>query len=778
MSQFGQSFRSPSPATGPQAVRGQERKGPVGSVPAMVSQQRPKSAAVAGGAKTSQAASRISPVSSGPPSNLQRRSPSQLNDRSSGGAFETKPATAGPKHKRSTLAQGSATAGRRPSVAAGGGGYGFISANGTPRTQYSDAATPRGQGAPYTPSVTVNPNFDPKTSQKSSFGLRHHNTVNAVKAGGIAYDLPEVSSSSHLSEAAGAATGQRRFLSVHPGGRRSMPAAASPAAAGSLAAIGMSNSLDVGYNREVGGSAEQQRHAITEAIGLLETSQLLQHDAVLRDIVQIIVDRLNAQHNEPQRVVVTTDNGTQVNSVDTSTQTEAPKFKEKRMRPLAKGKPLARARRGDGINCSLSDSDVPSDQTDPPAESHGMGRRRNSLDDMSLSTNSPRESCDGLSREASEASGPVSVSSMVQMSVASASSTDASQTTTLAHDHMTPLHVSRQGADHYDDPLEGEDGDQGGHEIEPFAGAKADQASRLAGGVGAGLEGAGVRSLEGLKERTLMHALNVNLNHCIGTYQSELEGINELANSPDGTPLSPSEKHLLAMSPSPSIQTLKELKRILDHHYSKLFQAGKLASPYGLGSPATAEMWRLGMESALTAEGGDKFVDSQTGVTPERPMNPDPTKWSPGGAASATGVLAGAQPSGPVIPGHQQPAPAQTSDAAGLPVPRNVRMGNSPPKNVKTPLTQSRVPTLNLQPTRRLEQQGSLESPISTPRSGSAFLAHINSARSSNRSSTNSGSASSTPRLAQGTAIRIESNGTGAATLTHSALTASAHSRV
>jgi len=59
---------------------------------------------------------------------------------------------------------------------------------------------------------------------------------------------------------------------------------------------------------------------------------------------------------------------------------------------------------------------------------------------------------------------------------------------------------------------------------------------------------------------------------------------------PAGTPLSPSEKHLLAMSPSPSIQTLKELKRILDHHYSKLFHAGKLASAYGLGSPATAEM--------------------------------------------------------------------------------------------------------------------------------------------------------------------------------------------
>jgi hypothetical protein len=98
-------------------------------------------------ARRRQAASRISPVS-GPASNLQRRSPSQLNDRSSGGAFETKPAALGPKQKRSTLAQGSATAGRRPSVAAGGGGgYGFISANGTPRTQYSDAATPRGRPA-------------------------------------------------------------------------------------------------------------------------------------------------------------------------------------------------------------------------------------------------------------------------------------------------------------------------------------------------------------------------------------------------------------------------------------------------------------------------------------------------------------------------------------------------------------------------------------------------------------------------------------------------------
>merc|ERR1740117_188292 len=93
-------------------------------------------------------------------------------------------------------------------------------------------------------------------------------------------------------------------------------------------------------------------------------------------------------------------------------------------------------------------------------------------------------------------------------------------------------------------------------------------------------------------------------------------------------------------------------------------------------------------------------------------------------------------------------------------------MGNSPPKhkNVKTPLTQLRtVPQLNLPPARR-QDSGTLESPLSTPRSGSAFLAHINSARSS----TNSGSASSTPRLPQG-AIKIESHGT---TLTKAALEA------
>ena len=537
-----------------------------------------------------------------------------------------------------------------------------------------------GQGAPYTPSVTVNPNFD--GSQKSSFGLRHHNTVNAVKAGGIAYELPEMSAT-HLGEAPGPAAGQRRLLSVNAGVRRSI-AAGGPA--GSLGGISMNNSLELGHSRDAGGSVEQ-RHSITQAIGLLENSQLLQHDAVLRDIVQIIVDRLNAsvekQHNQPQRVVVTSDNGTQVNSVETGTQTEAPKFKEKRIRPLAKGK----LRRADGINCSLSDSDVPSDQTDPPPDSHGMCRRRNSLDDISLSTNSPRESCDGYSRDASEASGPVSVSSMVQMSVASASSTDASQTATLAHDHVTPLHASRQGADQYDDTLEA--AEQGTYEIEPWDGDKIDESARL-GGIGASLESAGVRTLEGLKGRTLMQALNVNLNHCIGTYQSELEGISELANSPDGTPLSPSEKQLLAMSPSPSIQTLKELKRILDHHYAKLFQAGKLASAYGIGSPATAEMWRLSMESALTAEDGHKVADSQTGATPERPPNPDPTKWSPG-ASSTNGATTSNV--GPALTCQQPTAAVQTTDETKAIPPRNVRMGNSPPKhkNVKTPLTQ--VPT-------------------------------------------------------------------------------------
>jgi len=555
-------------------------------------------------------------------------------------------------------------------------------------------------------------------------------------------------------EAAGAAAGQRRLLSMNQQGqgqRRSMAAGGGSAGSSLLStsvleagSISVNHSLDMGSSRDVGSSVEHQRQSITQAIGLLENSQLLQQDAVLRDIVQIIVNRLNAspekQQNPPQRVVVTSDNGTQVNSIETATQTEVPKFKEKRMQPLAKGK----LRRVEGQNCSLSDSDVPSDQTET-VDSQGLGRR-NSLDDISLSTNSPRESCDGYSRDTSEASGPASVSSMVQMSVAS--STDASQTATLAHDQMTPLHAS-QFADQYDDMEALDDGVQG---IELWDSKKVHYGVDVGVG-GQDLESPGLRPVGGLKgcpPMSPLQALNVNLNHYIGTYQHELEGISELANSPDGHSLSPTEKQFLAMSPSPSIETLKELKRILDHHYTKLFQAGNPAAAHGINSPATAEMQRLSMESSLAAEDGQRVVDAETGRTPERPPNPDPTKWSPG----AAGAVGKPQP---------PPRPVETS---GFEVPRNIRMGNSPPKhkNVKTPLTQLRtVPQLNLPPARR-QDSGTLESPLSTPRSGSAFLAHINSARSS----TNSGSASSTPRLPQG-AIKIESHGT---TLTKAALEA------
>jgi len=540
-----------------------------------------------------------------------------------------------------------------------------------------------GQGAPYTPSVTVNPNFDGQ--QKSSLGPRHQH---AVKVGGIAYEVgPEMQLSPH-GDAAGAAAGQRRLLSMNQGqvqGQRRSMASGGGSAAGSSAAgssllgtsvleaggISINHSLDLGSSRDVGTSVEHQRQSITQAIGLLENSQLLQQDAVLRDIVQIIVNRLNVspakQHSPPQRVVVTSDNGTQVNSIETATQTEVPKFKEKRIRPLTKGK-LGRV---EGQSCSLSDSDVPSDQNET-ADSNGLGRRRNSLEDISLSTNSPRESCDGYSRDASEASGPASVSSMVQMSVAS--STDASQTATLAHDPMTPMHAS-QFADHYGDNMEALEDDVQG--IELWDGEKVGYGMD----VGAhDLESPESRPVGGSKNRPLMsplQALNVNLNHYIGTYQHELEGISELANSPDGHSLSPTEKQFLAMSPSPSIETLKELKRILDHHYTKLFHSGNLTAAHGINSPATAEMQRLSMESSLAAEDGQRVVDAETGRTPERPPNPDPTKWSPG----AAGAIAKPQ---------SAPRPVGTS---GFEIPRNIRMGNSPPKhkNVKTPLTQ--VPT-------------------------------------------------------------------------------------
>lgn len=347
---------------------------------------------------------------------------------------------------------------------------------------------------------------------------------------------------------------------------------------GSMVLEGINSNRDFGG----GGSVEQQRQSITQAIGLLENSQLLQQDAVLRDIVQIIVNRLNVSpektENPPQRVVVTSDNGTQVNSVETATQTEAPKFKEKRIKPLAKGK----LRRGEGQNCSLSDSDVPSDQTET-MDSLGLGRRRNSLDDISLSTNSPRESCDGYSRDTSEASGPASVSSMVQMSVAS--STDASQTATLAHDATTPQHAHHY-ADQYDDNLENIDCSL--QAFEQWDGERVEHVGVESVGASSQTqpERSGVRPPTGLKGRPLMSPLQAvnlpNLNHYMTCH--ELEGISELGNSPDGTSISPTEKPFLAMSPSPSIETLMELKRILDHHYAKLYKAGKLrVSPGTVG---------------------------------------------------------------------------------------------------------------------------------------------------------------------------------------------------
>jgi len=96
-----------------------------------------------------------------------------------GGAFEVR-APAAAKQKRSTLAQGSATAARRPAVA-GTGGYGSfstsfnISANGTPRTQYSDALTPRGPPCPFfflSSSLNISANGTPRTQYSDALAPR------------------------------------------------------------------------------------------------------------------------------------------------------------------------------------------------------------------------------------------------------------------------------------------------------------------------------------------------------------------------------------------------------------------------------------------------------------------------------------------------------------------------------------------------------------------------------------------------------------------------------
>lgn len=94
--------------------------------------------------------------------------------------------------------------------------------------------------------------------------------------------------------------------------------------------------------------------------------------------------------------------------MEAASQTELCEFKEKKIRPKQRIK--------DGHSCSYSDSDVPSDTTDPREHigpPFGRPRRRSlGADSVSLSTDSPRESVDGVSthdsfsRELSDASGP------------------------------------------------------------------------------------------------------------------------------------------------------------------------------------------------------------------------------------------------------------------------------------------------------------------------------------------------------------------------------------
>ena len=166
-----------------------------------------------------------------------------------------------------------------------------------------------------------------------------------------------------------------------------------------------------------------------------------------------------------------------------------------------------------------------------------MGRRRNSLDDISLSTNSPRESCDGYySRDTSEASGPVSVSSMVQMSVAS--STDASQAGTLAPEHMTPslMHAKHLPAEELVGGGQGEldgvarvEGREERMELWDMSGNRAEGGEGLASeALHAEVDAAVQSSANGSVGKvgspmmSPLQAINVNLNHYIGTYQSEL----------------------------------------------------------------------------------------------------------------------------------------------------------------------------------------------------------------------------------------------------------------
>lgn len=303
-----------------------------------------------------------------------------------------------------------------------------ISAGATPRSSYlelNSSSTPR--ALPANPIVTVNPCFE--------VSMRHQGgtSLNKSGAGGLVdYKQPDdgaleaAAQGRRVVNMARDAPAPRKSMSSSPvlgvpGPNLSRPApapAAPPLEWGSQAA----------WSQD-----QEQRDALQTAITLLQQNEILQQDAVLKDLLQICVSRLTTSQQRLERssgagrVVVTSDSATQVVTMEAQTQTDMPQFKEKRMRAK---------RRGERHNGSYSDSDVPSDNTAEGREGR-VGRagrgRRNSLDERgSLSTNSPRESIDGYSRDLSEASGPISVSSLVQMSVAS--STDASQTTTLPHD--------------------------------------------------------------------------------------------------------------------------------------------------------------------------------------------------------------------------------------------------------------------------------------------------------------------------------------------------------
>uniref|UniRef100_A0A7S4PEK9 Uncharacterized protein n=1 Tax=Guillardia theta TaxID=55529 RepID=A0A7S4PEK9_GUITH len=675
-------LRTPSPNHGQQIVRGQERKGPSSSP--VVNARASTGSLIK--PQTSRLTPRDSDGSQGlaafkPSSNLKSNNrspvpPSMSHLKRSPNNFQStmsdKNVTIKPNPKRAVLAQGSVTSIRQVGFASAG----MNAATGTPRSQFQSSevsCTPRGQGALHNPSVVVNRYFDGSQKVALAPGTLM-NKSNSVAANSMDEPHDQASGRRVLGFAR---DNQRKSVSGSPVYGVQNAAASSLDSARSFKGVQW---LPV----------QDQKSNIQSSILLLQQSQLFQSDPVLRDLLRMIVSRINTSHQQQrqkqqnERVIVTSDSATQVQTVEAFTQTEAAEFQERRLKANK-----LKNRRLDGQGCSLSDSDVPSDANDDArSASH---RRRNSLDDISLSTNSPRESCDGYSRDLSDASGPISVSSMVQMSIAS--STDASQTNTLAHD-QTSMTYSK---DFYDEHAD-------------HRGAHMDEC----------LHGHDHHTLDCISiDETINSFEAVDLNKTkspVGTdLLADADGCEfEIENSVYGSNESPTETAATekrANSPPPSIETLMELQKILDDHYKKLWQSGSYAgnSLYrqgtpirfdGINSPATAEMLRLTMESQ-----GQSLDELRQ--TPERPPNPDPTKWSPNACFNAE-------------------------------VPGSIRMGNSPPKhNVQMPLRQLRhvpVPSLKISAAISRSEQAPVESPLSTPRSGSAFLAHVNSARSSTNS--------------------------------------------